>query len=215
MVEGATNLEIALVLKTAEEYRRKGYEVTIEECLDFPPGFVADLVARKGDDTRVVEVKSRASLAANPRIGEVARILETKPGWSFDLILVGEPEKLESPAGARAYDREGIAARIQESEELLRLAHPDAAFLAAWAACEAAVRLLVSEKGITSDSITTPSYVLEQATYLGLISREEYSTLTELQKHRNAIIHGFINDEFKHEMVIDLIEATRGMIAAA
>ena len=215
MVEGATNLEIALVLKTAEEYRRKGYEVTIEEHLDFPPGFVADLVARKGDDTRVVEVKSRASLAANPRIGEVARILETKPGWSFDLILVGEPEKLESPAGAKAYDREGIAARIQEAEELLRLAHPDAAFLAAWAACEAAVRLLVSEEGITSDSITTPSYVLEQATYLGLISREEYSNLTELQKHRNAIIHGFINDEFKHELVIDLIDATRGMIAAA
>ena len=118
--------------KTAEEYRSKGYEVLLEAPLDFMPGFRADLLVRKGDETRVVEVKSRPSLAADPKIGELARLIESMPGWTFELVLVGEPEKVDSPEGARSFEIDGILQRIEEAERSLQAELPEAAFLLAW-----------------------------------------------------------------------------------
>ena len=78
MVRNATDSEYLLTHKTAEEYRGKGYEVVFEAPLDFLPGFSADLLVRKGDDVRVIEVKSRSSLAADPKISELARLIDAK-----------------------------------------------------------------------------------------------------------------------------------------
>ena len=97
MVRDGTTSEYLLTPKTAEEYRSRGYEVLLEASLDFLPGFRADLLVRKGDEVKVIEVKSRPSLAADPKISELARIIESKPGWTFELLLVSEPEKLDSP----------------------------------------------------------------------------------------------------------------------
>ena len=98
-----SDVEFLLAQKTAEEYQAKGYDVLREVPLDFFPGFRADLVVQKGADKRVIEVKKRSSLAANPRIRELAQIIDAKPEWSFDLLLVAEPEKLDSPGGAHPF----------------------------------------------------------------------------------------------------------------
>ena len=144
MVRDATDSEYLLTRKTAEEYRSMGYEVLLEASLDFFPNFRADLLVRKGDEVKVIEVKSRPSLAANPKIVELARIIDSKPGWSFELLLVGEPEKVDSPEGARSLGSENILQRIEEAEKSLEAGLPEAAFLLAWSAFEAATRELSS-----------------------------------------------------------------------
>ena len=75
MVGHGTISEYLLTKKTAEEYRSRGYEVLAEASLDFLPGFTADLLVRKGDEVKVIEVKSRPSLAADPKVSELARII--------------------------------------------------------------------------------------------------------------------------------------------
>ena len=94
MIDNVTDSEYLIARKTAEEYRSKGYEVLQETPLEFLPGFRADLVVRKGGEAKVIEVRRRSSLAANPKVRELAEIIDSMPGWSFELILVGEPEKL-------------------------------------------------------------------------------------------------------------------------
>ena len=135
----ATAAETLLIQVTAEKYRKNGYEVSEEVPLDFLPGFSADLVAERSDETKIVVVKSRSSLAAEARIGELARIVESKPGWSFELLLVGEPEKLDSPSDARPFIGDETMNRAVEAENSLRAGFPEAAFLLAWSACEAIV----------------------------------------------------------------------------
>ena len=132
MVRQATDSEYLLTHKTAEEYRSKGYEVLPEAALDFMPDFRADLLVRRGDEVKVIEVKSRPSLAADPKISELARIIDAKPGWSFELLLVGEPEKMDSPEGARSFDGENITARLEEAQKSLEGGFSEAAFLLAW-----------------------------------------------------------------------------------
>ena len=214
VTHGATS-HYLLTKKTAEEYRRRGYEVTLEAPLDFLPGFTADLLVRRGDEVKVIEVKSRPSLAADPRIVELARRIESKPGWTFELVLVSEPEKLDSPAGARSFGNENIAQRFEEAERALDAGLPEAAFLLAWSAHEAAIRMVFSEQGITESGITGPHFVLNQAVINGVISREEYKTLKEMLKYRNAIAHGFSLSDFRAELVVDLIAAGRRITAAA
>lgn len=212
-MEQATNTEYFLLRKKADEYRGQGYEVALETPLDFLPGYRADLIARKDGETKVVEVKSRSSLAANPKIRELAEIIDSKPGWSFELLLVAQPEKLEAPEGERPLERGNILQRIEEAENLLAADHSDAAFLLAWAACEAALRMLIREHGEEEHGITTTKHLLNQATFLGILSREEYRHLTHVQKYRNAIVHGYSHSGVGEELVTDLVENVQQMTA--
>ena len=215
MVRHETTSEYLIIQKTAEEYRNKGYEVVLEAPLDFLPGFNADVLARKGDEVKVIEVKSRPSLAADPRIGELARRIESKSGWTFELVLVGEPEKLDSPTGARSFGNENIAHRFEEAEKALEAGLPEAAFLLAWSAHEAAIRVVFAAQGIVETGITGSNFILGQAVIHGVISRDEYKTLKEMLKYRNAIVHGFSLSDFRAELVVELIKAGRRIITAA
>jgi hypothetical protein len=214
MVRHGTTSEYLLTQKTAEEYRSRGYEVVQEAPLDFLPGFTADLLVRKGDEVKVIEVKSRPSLAADPRIGELARRIESRPGWTFELVLVSEPEKLDSPAGARSFGSTNIAQRFEEAEKALEAGLPEAAFLLAWSAHEAAIRAVFAEEGVTESGITGPDFVLGRAVSNGVISRDEYKALKEMLKYRNAIVHGFSLSDFRPELVVELIRAGRRIIDA-
>ena len=212
-MSASTILESILIRETAEEYRTKGYEVSTGAPLEFFHGYIADIVARRNDETRVIEVKSRSTLAANPRIAELAGVLESKKGWTFELVLAGEPERRDSPEGARLIDRTEIEERIQEALTALDAGLNGGAFMLAWSACEAATRELVVREGVSAEGITSANYALDQARYLGVLSGDQYRQLMDFQKHRNAVVHGFSND-VSAEMVLNLIETTRQIIAS-
>ena len=209
-----TSAEFFTARKAAEEYRSKGYEVSIEPLLDFLPGYRADLVARREDETVVVEVETRSSLAANYQIVELASIIDSKPGWRLELLMVPEPERLDPPKGAQPFEHGEILQRVEEAERSLEAGFSEAAYVLAWSACEAAIRELIAEEGTSNTDITQPGYVLHQAIFLGVISRDEYHRLNDLRKYRNAIVHGFSADGLSDELVTDLISTTRRMIKA-
>ena len=205
MIRNATNAEILLTEKTEEEYRNKGYTVLREAPLEFMTDFVADLVARKDDETIVIEVSTRAGLALNPRIGELVETLHAKPGWSFELVLVGEPEKLESPASAQPLYGQGTLERLDQAVRALESGLAEAAFVTAWSALEAATRALIAEEVGANSDITMSGHVLDEAVFLGIISRSDYDDLRNMMKYRNAIVHGFSPSDFGNHMVTELI----------
>lgn len=212
MTEDIAIVEKNFLEKKAAEYLSRGYEVERDCPLEFLPGFNADLVVRKGGEVRVIEVKSRTSLAATPILNELAEILYDKPGWSYDLLLVGEPEKLESPAGAEPFDEKDIRKRLAEAETVHKLGSDEAAFLLAWSACEAATRNLIEKEGISITRVTTTAYVLDTAVMHGIISRKVYDHLTDMMKYRNAIAHGFDVNGFSDEKVTELIGFVRTLL---
>ena len=212
MIEDIAILEKKLIAKTAARYRSKGYEVE-ENCpLDFLPGFRADLVARKVGDVRVIEVKSRTSLAATPKLNELAEILYAKPGWSYDLLLVGEPEKLDAPENAQSFSEQEIRQRLAEAEKALEHGFGEAAYLLVWSAFEATTRELIEAEGVSITRVTKTGYVLDQAVYYGVISREDYDQLADMREYRNAIAHGFEVNGFSDEKVTELIKVVRNLL---
>lgn len=212
MIEDIEIVQKNYIEKKAAEYRSRGYEVE-ENCpLDFLPGFRADLVVRKNGEAKVIEVRFRTSLAGSPQIEELARILHDKPGWSFELMLVGEPERLDSPEGVQSFAREEILQRLDETKKALDHGLSEAAFLLVWSAFEAATRELIAAEGVSIARVTKTGHVLDQAVHHGVISREDYDYLANMRRYRNAIAHGFDVSDFNDEKVTELIEVVRRLL---
>lgn len=214
-MEDAVILERRLAEITAEKYRSKGYDVSREVSLDFFPGFKVDLVARKGDEAKVIEVKSRSTLVRNKKVKELARLLDAKPGWSFELIVVGEPETQDSPDNAQSFEGEAVLQRLQQAQRVLEAGFGEAAFLLAWSALEAAMRVIIKDEGVSIERITTSGYVLDQAVIQGVISRDEYRSLSGMMKYRNAIVHGFEVNDFGGELVTKLLDTVKRLLGTA
>lgn len=193
----------------AQEYRAKGYEVSREVELDFFPNFRADIVARKGDEVTVVEVKTRTSLGQNTVIDELEKTIYSKPGWTFRLNLVDEREKLHSPEGARAYTSADVQRKLEEAENLLKSGFAETSLIVAWAAAEAVIRMLIAGYGIEVKRVTNSAYIIGLAVSEGVISREDYDYLMDAMKRRNAVAHGFNADGIDDEFPANLLKAIR------
>ena len=214
MVTQHSNAELLLAQQTAEKYRREGFEVQMDWPLDFVPGFRADLLARKDNRTKVIGVKSRSTLEASPQIVEAAKMIDSRPGWQFELMLVLEPEQLTGPPMFRSIDEASISNRLEEARRMLEQGHSEAAMILAWSACEAVIRKLVADAGVVDSRITTANYLFERATYLGVLDRVDYHRLAELQKFRNAFVHGFSHESPSDEVAIELIETAERLSGA-
>ncbi len=196
-------------LRSAEDYRLRGYQVERDVRLEFFPGCQADLLATKNGENRVVLVRTRTALSIDGQITELAEMLDDMPGWSFDLILVPEPEKLSSPDGARIFERENIDNRLVEVQKALDAGLPEAAFLLAWSTVEAVLRDILAADGITTDSVTATAFVLSQAAHEGIILPDDQAELRRFQKYRNAIVHGFTIPDFSEHLVTELVDTIK------
>ena len=126
---------------------------------------------------------------------------------------MGEPERVDSPAGAIAFEGQDILRRLEQAEMSLGAGIPEAAFLLAWSAGEAAIRELIAAEGVSDRRITSPLFVLDQAVFRGVISREEYDSLAGMLRYRNAIVHGFSADDLSDDLVAELIGTIRSIAA--
>ena len=215
-MEDVAILERERTNEVARNYEDKGYEVQRDVELDFVPGFRADLLARKGGETLVVEVKTATSLAKEARektrIDDMLEKVEAKEGWSTVLHFVGERERLQSPEDAEPFDWEDLSPRFADARRALAAGLPDAALLLAWSAAESAVRLALVDEGVEIKRVTTSGYTIGSAVVNGAIRLTDADMLDEAMKYRNAIIHGFRVAAFDAERMIESLSEIAGRL---
>lgn len=79
-------LERERLLQLAEEYRAKGYEILFQpspaDLPDFLKGYRPDMIVSRGDESVIVEVKSRSSLSSSSTeyLSALAEVVEQHPG---------------------------------------------------------------------------------------------------------------------------------------
>lgn len=208
-------LESQRARAVAEEYRSRSFEVIEEPSPEQLPDFLStyrpDLLIRKGDEAIVVEVKSRSSLANDPRVRDLAQVLQGKPGWRFELVVVAEEEKFSAPEGTRPFEKEDVLQNTVAAQRLLDSGYSEAGLLVAWSASEAAMRLLTQQEGMQIDRLN-PHYILDHAVTNGVISRDDYRLLMNAMKYRNALVHGFKVADLDPAIVKDLIRTTESLL---
>ena len=91
-------------------------------------------------------VSGRTCLSARDD-GRLAKAIQSMPGWSLDLVLVPEPERLDSPEGARTLEA-GRAQRIKDGRRACLRPH----LLLAWSACEASAGIMLLGADVSNTS---------------------------------------------------------------
>ncbi|MEH2249688.1 hypothetical protein [Nostoc sp.] len=210
------NLERERLLKLAEEYREKGYEVffhpNLEDLPDFLKTYRPDMIVRRGEENVVIEVKSRSSLnsSSNQYLGNLAQAVERHPGWRFELVMTN-PEETTYPLKAEGSLQEyEIESHLQVARQLTTQ-HPELALLSSWSLVEATLRLLAQKEELSLERFD-PRYLINQLATEGIISKSEYQLLMNLLPLRNSIAHGFKTTELTQNSVYELIELTEQLL---
>ena len=201
--------------EVADQYRSRGYEVIIGSKPHQLPPFLAgsrpDLLMRKGDESVVVEVKSRPTMEKEERPSGLVAALGERPDWGYMLATVDVGEQLRAPKGVRAFTREDVNNCAAESERLLDAGFADAAFVQACAAADGAVRILLDEEG---ELLGRPpsEHAITLAAQEGVISSECYFFLRDVLRKRNALVHGFALGDIDGESVRGVMGVAKALV---
>lgn len=216
IVSSTANLERDRLLKVAEEYRNKGYDVLLqpqlEELPDFLKSYQPDFVAQRGTDRVVVEVKARSSLDASvtQSFRYLAQEIEKHPGWRFELVMTSSGDATDSTQVEGTLQEQEIALRIEVAKELADQ-YPESAILYAWSLAEATLRLLAAREQLSLQRFDS-AYLLKYLATEGVVSKAEYDLLRSSSSLRNAIAHGFKASQLTSDSVHELINVIEGLL---
>ncbi|MEH2370931.1 hypothetical protein [Nostoc sp.] len=210
------NLERERLLKLAEEYREKGYEVFFhpnpEDLPDFLNHYRPDMIVRRGKENVVIEVKSRSSLnsSSNQYLGNLAQAVEKHPGWRFELVMTNPEDVMYSLKAEASLQEHEIESQLQVARQLITQ-HPESAILYSWSLVEATLRLIAQKEELSLQKFD-PLYLVKQLAIEGVISKSEYQLLMNSLLLRNSIAHGFKTTQITQNSVYELIELTEQLL---
>jgi uncharacterized protein YutE (UPF0331/DUF86 family) len=208
------NLQLTLyenqrLREVAREYRKRGYEVLVEPSPAQLPSFLApfriDLLARNDEETVVIEVRTQGSLTSAPELDAIARVLQHRPQWRFELVVTNPRDRDALRfADATSLGMSEIVLRLQEARELSDDEHGEAALLLAWSATEALLRYIADAEAIQVRS-HSPAQVIKSLYTYGVLDMEQYEVLQAGLETRNRLIHGYREQRSLMDVVARLL----------
>jgi hypothetical protein len=217
MTTQTMNAEREQLLKIANKYRNQGYEVTFhpnsEDLPSFLKNYRPDMIVRRGEETVVVEVKSRSSLSSLPPhyLSGLAEVIEKHQSWRLDLVMDNSEDDSPYPSRSEgSLQKQDIESRLAIAKQIVSQ-NLESSILYVWSLVEATLRL-ISEKEELSLKKIDPLSLVKQLTYEGIISRSDYQLLMNALALRNAVAHGFKTSQLTLNSVYELIEVTENLL---
>ena len=167
------------------QYEADGYEVTLNQPLPSPfEAFVADAVARRTDETIIVEVRSAdITDSTGNRLARLGEIVRNKAGWRVDLITFQPEKPLPKP------DIRDILRRIQEAGRVAKLS-PEASVMLTWSALEGTLLNLHPRRDTPRRAMPAPRELIRELTIEGVLSDAQADRLDESARLSHEIAHG-------------------------
>lgn len=198
------------VQRLARKYREEGYAVlTDEEAAQVLPdtlrGFVPDLVASKGKEHILVEVRTKGESEDRERIVKLAEAVRQQPNWHLQVHLF-EPDRRLSRI---AMEPELIETYRRSALQLFESGQTVPALLLMWSVFEAASARALQAEGVDVAPTWEHGSLIMELAFRGLIEDEEYERMREIRGLRNLVAHGALGIEVQREDFDELAELTR------
>jgi hypothetical protein len=186
--------------------RASGYRVHLGKAAraiapDWLARFEPDLIAHRGEEFLVVEVKGRRSTAATAGLSELASEVGQHTNWALELVWVGGDR-----APASSSEVEGLISRALRVLEV----DVEAALLLIWPAVETSLELLASRVGIGEASTRQ---VMSELYSLGWLAPHHFEELEAAQDLRNQVAHQVGVSAVEETIVLRLAEIARRIAA--
>ncbi len=176
--------------RIAADHRARGYDVVVEPRGSDLPAFLVgttpDLIAHRGGEHIVIEVKSSPQDVDRLQLTTIADRVAAHHGWRF-VLMASDPRVNDRSVGS-VLDEGTVRRRLDEARSLADSGHSEAALLLAWGALEALLRRIVdTEEGRRRND---PASLLRSAASEGLVGPDDWTRLNEAFRVRTAIAHG-------------------------
>ncbi len=197
------------IAEVALEYQQQGYVVTVapesSQLPDFLSSFPIDLLARNADETVVIEVRIRASLTEAPALNAIAKAVEGKSHWRFDLVVINPDNYQYLRFGDSALlEQSEIYYRLTEARQLAAQEYGEAAILLAWSALEAILRHLAEAEQLMDEEENFAQVLKNLFTY-GWLNKEQLQILQKGLQSRDVISHGYKLQESAPRILKDML----------
>lgn len=176
----------AVVQTLAERYRREGYEVHRDQSVQNASGDVlsADLLATKGPESILVEVRLVTSARTEPKLRMLSQIAHDQ-GWKFVIAIVNEADFEE----VEITPPQDIQKALRDVGTVGETSQPSAVLLA-WSALEAAARLYFTRAARRLTKPVQARTLVQQLAAAGAIDVQEEQLLNRFAGQRNRFAHG-------------------------
>jgi hypothetical protein len=198
----------------AAEYEKQGYEVSREPSVADTPDllrpFQPDMLARKGDEMWIIEVKTPGHKRSDSLPAHLAE-KAMQAGWRFRFVIVDGPEE-----DLRSYtmpDAAEIEAGLETSAKLAGAAQGAAALLFTWSLFEAAARRRLLRDQQDPGRAVTPVGLAKVLVHLGHLDDSELGRLREIANLRNQVAHGLFQAKVSPDAIDLLSTLTRRLLA--
>ncbi len=178
----------------AEQYIAQGFQVSIEPATVAVPfdlgNYSPDLIAQKGDQHLIVEVKVSSDRVPVERYRDIVEEVSRHPGWRFLLVTLNDVESRSFPGSPdELASWPEVTERIARAERLLDAGDSDAAFLLMWSALEAMLRRHAESVALPLGRL--PSQALLKHLYSqGELSMTQFDRAMAALRLRNLLAHG-------------------------
>ena len=210
--EDARETEHRLAEQVARQLVGEGYEVFVQPGPQLLPrelvGLQPDILARRGDENLIVEVKLAPSSEGAEQVKRIAQVVKSLPGWQVRLITAPKPEPSSPWTLAEA------EARIEDAARLAEQGYREAALVLLLAAAEAIGRQLASGEQVRVQR-WSPVALFRGLVHHGLIDREDAERLVRAYVLRNRIVHGIADRSVESAELADVLEAVKRLGAEA
>ena len=195
--------------RVARQYEMEGYRVVLnpsgEQIPPFLAGYEPDILAIRGYEHVLVEVRpNRSSMSDEPGITKLAALVNSEPGWRFDLVLL-EPEtpvQRATEKGKEPTDEE-FHSMLESARTAMSVNLTEMALTTAWALLEAAMRRLRSDGELYGG--VSPMQLLGTLYSNGYLTRTEFDRAKEAWTLRTQIVHGFVSPQVDPILVNEVL----------
>ncbi|MBO0903967.1 hypothetical protein [Jiella sonneratiae] len=196
-----------LVLDAMEpRWKARGYtlirEPTEAEVPNFFGGFRPDAIAVGRAPSLLIEVKRPGGEIGDYKLAKLQELLKGRNDWRLEILYAASEAPLVEPVAT-----EWIGSTLVSATQLSPH-NPQAAFLLAWAALQAALtrRFPIEAKG----PISAPLLALLDG---GDIDQDEHQLLLGLSRKRNALAHGQLDMPILGEDVAVIVDLADRILA--
>lgn len=205
-------VEQSVLSNIADDYIQRGYSVVIEPAPREGPNFLKkyplDMIAKKGTESVVIEVKTLGRARDSRILREVSEAIRRHPNWRLQVVIADRPDPWDSQFKTPSVDE--IKDRMEAAARMYNAGDQIPAFLLLWSLLEAAARHRLREVGVKRAMPRTPIALLKDLVSFGYLEQDEYDRLAEIAHMRNAAAHGFLTlsvDQGQFQHLKSLVES--------
>lgn len=220
-----TEREYQKARRLVRDFKKKGYTVHMEprgaQLPEFlrDSGYMPDLIVESPDESIVIEVTSKHSVARLKELSDVSETIERQPGWQFMVVMTNARVPTGPDFPVPLADVDELQKALSDLLDLHNLSkktegrYSHAVLLSAWAVIEGVLRVYLYTDEHGQRQVRSPHSLVRDGVMLGFLELEDGEFFDRMASARNRVAHGVVGEKVAVQDLESLVQQCRSLLS--